>query len=188
MVEKIEYELIRSRRKTTSLQLLPDGKLILRAPMRASAKELDEWVESKRGWIEKHRRRMKEINPGEEDIIPFSEEEIGNLSELAIKDFPERAKRWAQIVGVSYGRITIRNQRSKWGSCSSKGNLNFNCILMLAPEEVRDYIVVHELCHRLEMNHSKRFWANVERVLPGYKEQEKWLKTEGRLLMERNRR
>ena len=80
------------------------------------------------------------------------------------------------MVGVTYGRITIRNQRSRWGSCSGKGNLNFNCLLMLTPSHVIDYVVVHELCHRLEMNHSPAFLAQVERVLPDYRKSREWLK------------
>ena len=80
------------------------------------------------------------------------------------------------MVGVTYGRITIRNQRSRWGSCSGKGNLNFNCLLMLTPDHVIDYVVVHELCHRLEMNHSPAFWAQVERVLPDYRKSREWLR------------
>ena len=94
-------------------------------------------------------------------------------------------KHFAKVVGVTYGHITIRNQRTRWGSCSSKGNLNFNCLLMLAPQEVIDYVVVHELCHRKEMNHSKAFWAEVERVLPEYKKAVEWLKKEGPSIMRR---
>ena len=71
----------------------------------------------------------------------------------------------------------------RWGSCSSKGNLNFNCLLMLAPSEILDYVVVHELCHRKQMNHSKAFWLEVEKVLPDYKESIEWLKEEGCQLM-----
>jgi predicted metal-dependent hydrolase len=86
---------------------------------------------------------------------------------------------------VTYGRITVRNQRTRWGSCSSKGNLNFNCLLMLAPPDILDYVVVHELCHRKEMNHSPKFWAEVAKVIPDYKERQKWLRTEGSNIMRR---
>ena len=82
-------------------------------------------------------------------------------------------------MGVDYGRITIRNQKTRWGSCSAKGNLNFNCLLMLMPTEVIDYVVVHELCHLKEMNHSNAFWREVKQVLPDYRKQVKWLKDEG---------
>ena len=91
----------------------------------------------------------------------------------------------APIVGVNCGRITIRAQKSRWGSCSAKGNLNFNCLLMLCPEEVRDYVVVHELCHRKELNHSDRFWNEVRQLLPSYDSARKWLKTNGVSLIRR---
>ena len=84
-----------------------------------------------------------------------------------------------------HGRITIRAQKSRWGSCSTLGNLNFNCLLMLCPQEVRDYVVVHELCHRKEMNHSERFWRELARVLPDYETPRKWLKTNGSGLIRR---
>lgn len=100
-------------------------------------------------------------------------------------DIPRRVEKYAPLVGVRVGRITIRNQVSRWGSCSAQGNLNFNCLLMLCPEEVRDYVVVHELCHRKQLNHSPAFWAEVERVLPGYKEQYRWLKENGSRLIRR---
>jgi predicted metal-dependent hydrolase len=90
---------------------------------------------------------------------------------------------FAPLVGVDYRRITIRSQKTRWGSCSSSGNLNFNCLLLLAPPEVLDYVVVHELCHRKEMNHAPRFWAEVGRVLPDYKKRNKWLKENGSRLM-----
>lgn len=85
-------------------------------------------------------------------------------------------------MGVTYGRISIREQKTRWGSCSSKGNLNFNWRLIFAPEEVVDYIVVHELAHRKEMNHSRAFYDVVASVLPDYKVQEKWLKENGEKL------
>ena len=89
------------------------------------------------------------------------------------------------MVGVTYGGITIRNQRTRWGSCSSKGNLNFNCLLMLLPPEIIDYVVVHELCHRKEMNHSPKFWVQVERILPNYRILKQQLKDRGAPLIAR---
>ena len=80
---------------------------------------------------------------------------------------------------MDYGAIAIRAQRTRWGSCSSRGNLNFNCLLMLAPENVREYVVIHELCHRKEMNHSPGFWAEVARVLPDYGTSRRWLGENG---------
>ncbi len=115
----------------------------------------------------------------------LSPEEIRELAAAAVRDIPERVKKWAAVMGITYGRITIRNQKSRWASCSSLGNLNFNCLMMLMPETIRDYLVVHELCHRKEMNHSKRFWAEVEAVIPDYRACEKWLKTNGESIMGR---
>ena len=113
------------------------------------------------------------------EIQPLSEEELKGLAKKALQIIPERVEYFSKLVGVSYGHITIRNQKTRWGSCSSKGNLNFNCLLMLTPPEVLDYVVVHELCHRKEMNHSKAFWSEVEKVIPNYRKLRKWLSDEG---------
>ena len=95
-----------------------------------------------------------------------------------------RVAYYAEKLGVSYGKITLRQQKTRWGSCAANGNLNFNWLLILAPPEVLDYVVVHELCHRREMNHSQAFWKEVEKILPDYRERQKWLKDNGWRLME----
>ena len=112
-------------------------------------------------------------------------EEIRALAAKALEVIPERVAYYAPLMGVTYNRITIRNQKTRWGSCSSKGNLNFNCLLMLCPPEVIDSVVVHELAHRREMNHSKRFYAHVLRVYPDYYKWNKWLKENGPALIRR---
>ena len=104
---------------------------------------------------------------------------------MALKVISRKVKYYANLMNVRYGRIAIRRQKTRWGSCSNKGNLNFNCLLMLMPDEVVDYVVVHELCHLIEMNHSKSFWKLVEEVMPDYKENRKWLRDHGSEIMVR---
>lgn len=99
---------------------------------------------------------------------------------LAARIFSEKCRRFAAVMGVGYGTITIREQKTRWGSCSAKGNLNFNWKTVLMPEEIQDYLAVHELAHRIEMNHSPAFWAVVERVLPDYRERRRWLLENGK--------
>ena len=174
----ISYKLIRSDRRSIGIQITAEG-VVVRAPKRMSDAEIDRFVQSKRDWIETHLAKVPPVQP------KFSGEEIHRLADEALKRIPERVRHFAPLVGVTYGGITIRNQHTRWGSCSSKGNLNFNCLLMLTPDHVIDYVVVHELCHRLEMNHSARFWSQVERVLPDYRESLQWLKEHGQELIGR---
>ena len=101
------------------------------------------------------------------------------LSTAALTRIRERLDYYAPRIGRVPGRIAIREQKSRWGSCSSKGNLNFNWKLIMAPPEVLDYVVVHELCHLYEFNHSPRFWALVAAQMPDYEVWKKWLKTHG---------
>ena len=182
----MQVYIVRSNRKTIGLQVNADLTVTVRAPYGVTEQEIDRLIRRKKGWITKSMEKMRQLNEYREEnhIQQRSMEEIRELADEAVKKVPERVRYYAPIVGVNYGRITIRNQKTRWGSCSSKGNLNFNCLLMLAPPEVLDYVVVHELCHRKYMNHSKEFWAEVEKVLPDYREAEAWLKTEGRKLME----
>ncbi len=184
----IKIEIIRSSRKTLAIEIRPDMRVIVRAPHRAPNGYIEQFISGRADWIVEHLRRMEQKNRQCNDALPvkkLSNNDIKELADKACTCIPGLVAHFAPIVGVTYGRITIRNQRTRWGSCSSMGNLNFNCLLMLTPPEVIDYVVVHELCHRKEMNHSARFWNEVAMVLPGYAEQEKWLKTHGNEIMKR---
>lgn len=180
-MEKLEYRLVRSSRKTIAIQITPAGEVVVRCPRFMSGWAVRSFVQSREDWI---RKQLKKCGPVRE-VPALSEEEHKVLAKEAAVWFSRKTAELAPVVGVSYGRIAIRTQRTRWGSCSGKGNLNFNCLLMLAPERVREYVVVHELCHRREMNHSAAFWAQVERVMPDYKVHKKWLKDNGPALMAR---
>lgn len=216
--DNIEYTLIRSSRKTISLQLRESGEtgkagkggetiapeismlgksgaigntgesgtdlrnikgveVIVRAPRRMALRDINDFVERHRSWIE---QRSKQLTEARQNRHVISEQERQEGIRAAKERIPRRAAYFAQRMGVTYGRITIREQKTRWGSCSSKGNLNFNWKLVLMPEEILDYVVVHELAHRFEMNHSERFWAIVAEVLPDYRERRRMLKEWGR--------
>lgn len=184
-----EITLIRSRRKSLAIEITPELQVVVRAPARMPVREINAFVQEKDDWIRAHLQRMAEKKRLQEQYREqaLSKEELQELATQAMKLIPQKVHYYAQIIGVTYGRITIRNQRTRWGSCSGKGNLNFNCLLLLMPEEVLDYVVVHELCHRKEMNHSARFWEEVEKILPDYRQRRKWLKDNGGRIMDRNR-
>lgn len=171
---------IRTKRKTISIKINNDLTVTVRAPIFTSDNEISEILKTKESWISKCVEQIKRKNEELSKVDYFSAEEISELADMALEYIPCRVKYYSDIMEVTYGKITIRNQKTRWGSCSGKGNLNFNCLLMLMPTEVIDYVVVHELCHRKEMNHSKAFWKEVEKVLPNYKEAVGWLKKEGR--------
>ena len=176
--ESFKVNVIYSDRKTISVEVRMDGVLV-RAPRGMCRREITSFLQEKQGWIEKHLQKLQEQKLWREELPPFTMEEIRELADRALVVIPEKVKKYAAILGVTYGRITIRNQRTRWGSCSGKGNLNFNCLLMLFPDEVIDYVVVHELCHRKHMDHSAQFYAEVERVFPEYQGCRTWLKENG---------
>lgn len=180
----VKVNIIHSDRKTLSIQL-KTGEIIARAPLRMKDKEIYSFIESKRSWIEKNLAKIDERHKALDEVQPFTEKEIKALAEKAKVIIPERVRYYAPKVGVTYNRITIRCQRTRWGSCSSKGNLNFNCLLALFPLEVIDSVVVHELCHRKHMNHSPQFYAEIEKVFPEYKKWHKWLSDNGGAYMGR---
>ena len=168
-----EYTVIKSKRKTLGLQVREDGQIIVRVPLRVSKRQIDAFVQAHEDWIRGARER---IVKKQENRSSITEEQRREGIEKARELIPQRAAYFSDRMGVDYGRITIREQKTRWGSCSSKGNLNFNWKLVLLPMELLDYVVVHELAHRVEMNHSADFWRVVEKELPEYQELRRRLK------------
>lgn len=188
-MEGLKYELVRSSRKTIAIQVGTDGAVTVRAPRRCKKAVIEMFITENREWIarkkEEMERKAREQERKRESLPVWNEEDYQRHRMMAGKVLQERVAFFAELMGVDYGRITVRDQRTRWGSCSVKGNLNFNWRLILAPGEVLDYVVVHELAHRREMNHSDRFWRFVEVVMPDYQWRRAWLKTNGSELMAR---
>ena len=180
----MNYRLIRSSRKSFALELSPEG-LIVRVPYRATQRQIEKFVREHEAWIHSNTIKMISAMKTQHSDEKLTADDIKVLALQAKKTIPERVAYYAAIIGVTYGRITIRKQKTRWGSCSVNGNLNFNCLLMMTPTQVLDSVIVHELCHRKEMNHSRQFYTEVLRVFPEYRKWNKWLKENGSAIMSR---
>ncbi len=176
--------LVRSSRKTLAVQIRADGTVIARAPLRMPKDRILCFLSEKASWIRMQQGRMQEReNMRQQARIHLDAAQEKELRERAKSVLAQRTAYFARQIGVTYGRITVRDQKTRWGSCSQTGNLNFNFRLILAPSEVLDYVVVHELCHRRQMNHSTQFWQEVAQVLPDYRKRKAWLTENGWRLM-----
>ncbi len=184
-IDTRNIKIIRSGRKTIALEITQDAEIIVRAPYHFTDRAISNFVRSKSDWIRKHLSKMEKLAADRAALEPLTKGDIEKLAEDALRYIPLRVREIAKKMGVTFGNITIRNQKTRWGSCSAKGNLNFNCLLMLTPPEVVDYVIIHELCHRIHMNHSPAFWREVEKYDPGYRDKKKWMKEHGRVLFDR---
>ncbi len=170
------YNLIRASRKTISLKIEDTGAITVRAPLRMALRDIDRFVEDYRAWILSHQAASAERRAAKRT---YTEAEREEGKRLARNVLTAKCRAFAGLMGVSYGTISVREQKTRWGSCSAKGNLNFNWKLVLMPEEILDYVVVHELAHRKHMNHSAAFWAEVGNIIPDYPARRAWLKEHG---------
>lgn len=179
---ELPYTLVRSSRKSCSISIDPDGQITLRVPSHMTQKEISHLLIEKRIWIiTKYLEVVKQKqNRPVSDLTDTQRKALEQRYIVAAREyFPKRAAYFQQFTGGSYNRITIRDQKTRWGSCSAKGTLSFNWRLMLAPPSIPDYVIVHELCHLTYMNHSTAFWKKVESVYPDYRIARKWLKDHG---------
>ena len=167
-----DYELVRTARKTLALYVRRDGRLEVRAPLRTSREQIDEFVRNKRDWIEKTRRRLS----AGRRIVRLTKKEEAAYKQQAKAYLQQKCRHFSEVMGVRHGEVRISGAKTRWGSCSRKGTINFTYRLMFVPEELADYVVVHELAHLKEMNHSGRFWSVVEQVMPDYRARRKKLR------------
>lgn len=174
----MKVTIIKSRRKTIAIQVNSDLSVTVRAPYGVTEKYIEGFLNKNEAWISKQmneiKAKKKSVESGNVENVTL--DKIKALAEQALEIIPTRVEYFARIIGVTYGNITIRNQKTRWGSCSSKGNLNFNYQLYYLPDELLDYVVIHELAHRRYMDHSKEFWAEVEKYCPDYRERRQQLK------------
>lgn len=170
-----------SKRKTLSVAVKADGTVEIRAPRGVSKKYIRDFYESHAEWVENRLAKIRQAMPKPEEKI--SEADLKKLKADARIVFARRVEHYAPLAGVTYNKINIRIMKSRWGSCTAKGDLCFNALLLLCPEPVLDSVVVHELCHRKVMNHSADFYREVYRVYPEYAKQNAWLKKNGRTLL-----
>jgi predicted metal-dependent hydrolase len=214
-------KLVRASRRTIALIVERDGSLTVRAPKRATLRDIEQFIHEKAGWILRTRERLQAIpqRPGRKYIdgetflflgneyplklvspqrpaLKFKDQfTLGKTSqnraqalftrwykEQALQLFSERVAYYASLHGFHPKQVRISSARTRWGSCTSTGNLNFTWRLVMAPLEVIDYVVVHELAHLRVHNHSPKFWKLVESIDPHYKTRRKWLRLNGEIL------
>lgn len=180
-------EVRRTKRKSAAIKITADMQIVVFVPLYVSDNEIERMVISKSKWIDEHMLKVQSTIDERSKLEKITFEQLKELEDQAVEYIPKRVKYYAEKENFVYNKITIKNLVSRWGSCSTKGNLNFNCLLMLTPDYVIDYIVVHELCHLREMNHSEKFWAEVEKIMPDYQRAELWLKQNGGNLISRMR-
>ena len=178
----IEIKIVRTDRRSFCIKSEIDG-FVVRVPKKATELEITEFLNQHKRWIEKQKLRTQKLKAEFEHFKPLSDTELAEIKNKAKKVIPERVEYYARIMGVNYGKITIRTQKRRWGSCSVNGNLSFNSLLMFAPDAVIDSVVVHELCHIKVKNHSKKFYNEVLKVFPDYWNCHNWLKEHGDLII-----
>ena len=205
----MEYELIRTRRKTIAIYI-QECRVVVRAPLRAPARDIDSFVESKQKWIGKHLALQNERKanrdafkldygsivlylgreyridsdnkentlymPPEQSREQIREKLVRIYKEYAQDHITKRVAHFSPIIGVYPKNIRIGSAKRSWASCTSSGRLTFSWRLMMAPPDAIDYVVVHELAHIMQPNHSQKFWKIIERILPDWKERRKKLR------------
>ena len=169
----MDYEIIRSRRRTVALEVTREGRVLVRTPLRMTQGEIDRFVTSHAAWLEKAQAKVAARQAAHP---PLTEQEIAALRQRAKEVLPGKVAHYAAIMGVVPTSVKITSARTRFGSCSGKNGICFSLYLMQYPEEAIDYVVVHELSHIRHHDHSPAFYAQVAKVMPDYRERMKLLK------------
>ena len=174
---EIRISVIRSARKSLGLEVRDANTVLARIPTRVSDRELKAFVENHRSWILEKTAVMAEREEKRKSTPAPPPELLSKTDRMKIQlKIGKRVRHYCEAMGVTVGYVTVKNQKTRWGSCSAKGNVNFNYQLAFLPDELLDYVVIHELAHRRHMNHSRAFWAEVEKYCPDYLERREQLK------------
>lgn len=160
--------------KKVTLSLRGDGTVTVTRPWWVRESFARNFLEKHLDWIFDKTKHLANID---QNFLKYDDEHYREHKNSARKLSVEKVEFWNEKLSFQYNKISVRRARSRWGSCSSKGNLNFNYKILFLPVELQDYLIVHELCHLKEMNHSSRFWKLVEEQIPEYKECERRLRS-----------
>ncbi|MFA5997544.1 MAG: M48 family metallopeptidase [Candidatus Paceibacterota bacterium] len=175
MEKKISYTLKKSKRaKRVRLAVYCDGSVVVTSPFGVELSIIEKFISDKKQWVSDKIKFFKSIDS--KAIRTFSHEDYIEHKDKALALVTERVRFYNEIYGYSFNKISIKNQKTRWGSCSLKRNLNLNYKIVFLPQKHQDYIIVHEMCHLKEFNHSKKFWALIEKTLPNYLEIKKELR------------
>lgn len=166
------YKLIRSKRKTTAIEITKGCEIIVRAPLFQSQKTIENFVREKSAWIEK----ALEKQSLRQDKFSISEQEAERLKVLAKKIIPQKVEYFSSLTGLVPTAVKITSAKTRFGSCSGKNSICFSLYLVQYPDEAIDYVVLHEIIHIKHHNHSKRFWNELEKYMPDYKKRRQLLK------------
>lgn len=161
----MEYTLKRSvRARTVRLAIYPDGAVVVTAPRFFGLEAIERFVMRHSEWIREKVEKTKDRT-----VIRIARRDIPALKKQALALAHARCEYFAGIYGLTYRKISIRAQKTRWGSCSQSGNLSFNYKIAVLPSHIADYVIVHELCHLVEFNHKKKFWDTVAKTVPDHK-------------------
>ncbi len=175
----IEYSIQKSARaRNLRISIKTDGSVIVTIPERLNLKAAETFVRQKESWIEKNVLKIKKRNlvSGGVSIPKGTAKDLKEKKEEALALVRTQLKHFNAYYGFSWNNVSVKNTTSRWGSCSKRKNLSFSYRIIYLPEVLADYLIVHELCHLGEFNHSTHFWKLIEQTIPNYKELRKQLR------------